>query len=41
MMASSFAYEHHSLADAFASIVQGEDPWFALGCFLHGLVVLR
>ncbi len=35
MMASSFPYVHHSLADAFASIVQGEDPWFALGCFLH------
>ncbi len=34
-MTSSFPYVHHSIANAFASITQGEDPWFALGCFLH------
>lgn len=28
-------YTHHSIAEAFALIAQGEDPWFALGCFLH------
>jgi hypothetical protein len=34
-MATSFPYSIHSAADAVASIDQGEDPWFALGCFLH------
>ena len=24
-----------SITDAVASIDQGEDPWFAFGCFLH------
>ncbi len=25
----------HTIADAAAQIAQGEDPWFALGNFLH------
>ncbi len=28
-------YSIHSVADSVASIDQGEDPWFAFGCFLH------
>ncbi|HCI80007.1 MAG TPA: hypothetical protein DHW02_09970 [Ktedonobacter sp.] len=28
-------YIHHPIAEALASIVQGEYPWYALGCFLH------
>jgi hypothetical protein len=34
-MATSPLYSIHSIRDAVASIDQGEDPWFALGCFLH------
>ena len=32
---TSKSHTQHSIAEAFVSIVQGEDPWFALGCFLH------
>ncbi len=28
-------YHIHTIADVAASIYQGEDPWFALGSFLH------
>ncbi len=28
-------YPIHTIADAAMQIVQGEDPWFALGSFLH------
>lgn len=28
-------YPIHPIAEAAAQIYQGEDPWFALGCFLH------
>ena len=28
-------YPIHTIADAATHIYQGEDPWFALGCFLH------
>ena len=34
-MASPLPYPIHSMADTAAHIYQGEDPWFALGCFLH------
>ena len=34
-MAMPLPYPIHSIRDAVASIDQGEDPWFALGCFLH------
>jgi hypothetical protein len=32
---SSFPYPIHPMASATQQIYQGEDPWFALGCFLH------
>lgn len=35
MMATPLPYSIHSITDAVASIDQGEDPWFAFGCFLH------
>jgi hypothetical protein len=34
-MTSPFPYPVHPIADAAKQIYQGEDPWFALGCFLH------
>ena len=34
-MISPLPYPIHSVADAAAQIYQGEDPWYALGCFLH------
>jgi len=34
-MATPPPYPIHSIADVVARIDQGEDPWFALGCFLH------
>lgn len=34
-MTSSSPYAHHTIAGAYASIAQGEDPWFAIGSFLH------
>lgn len=34
-MPSPHPYPIHSIAGAAAEIYQGEDPWFALGCFLH------
>lgn len=34
-MAFSYLYPTHSIADAAKHIYQGEDPWVALGCFLH------
>lgn len=34
-MASPLSYPIHTIADVAAQIYQGEDPWFALGCFLH------
>jgi hypothetical protein len=34
-MASALPYPIHTIAGAAARIYQGEDPWFALGCFLH------
>jgi hypothetical protein len=34
-MASPLPYPIHTIADAATQIYQGEDPWFALGCFLH------
>jgi hypothetical protein len=34
-MAAPPPYPIHSTAEAAARIDQGEDPWFALGCFLH------
>ena len=34
-MTSSSPYAHHTIAEAYAAIAQGEDPWFALGSFLH------
>ena len=34
-MATPLPYPIHSIADVAARIDQGEDPWFALGCFLH------
>jgi len=34
-MASPLPYPIHSIAEAATQIYQGEDPWFALGCFLH------
>ncbi len=35
MMTSPLPYPIHSIADAATQMYQGEDPWFALGCFLH------
>lgn len=34
-MATPLPYPIHSIAAAAAQIDQGEDPWFAIGCFLH------
>jgi hypothetical protein len=34
-MAMPLPYPIHPIHDAVASIDQGEDPWFELGCFLH------
>jgi hypothetical protein len=34
-MATRLPYPIHSITDALAQIYQGEDPWFAPGCFLH------
>jgi hypothetical protein len=34
-MTSSSPYAHHPIAEAFALIVQGEEPWFAINSFLH------
>lgn len=34
-MVCSHSYHMHSIADAARQIHQGEDPWVALGCFLH------
>ena len=34
-MASPYPYPIHPIADAAAQIAQGEDPWYALGNFLH------
>lgn len=34
-MANSLPYPIHTIADAVSQVDQGEDPWFALGCFLH------
>jgi hypothetical protein len=34
-MAEPLPYPIHTIADAASRIDQGEDPWFALGCFLH------
>jgi hypothetical protein len=34
-MISLFSSPIHTIADAATQIYQGEDPWFALGCFLH------
>jgi len=35
MMTSPLPYPIHSIAETATQIYQGEDPWFALGCFLH------
>ena len=34
-MTSPLPYPIHTIADVAAQIAQGEDPWFALGNFLH------
>lgn len=34
-MSSPLPYSIHTIADAAKQIAQGEDPWFALGSFLH------
>lgn len=34
-MAISFPYPIHPIATVATQIDQGEDPWFAIGCFLH------
>jgi hypothetical protein len=34
-MAASLPYPIHTIAGVAMQIDQGEDPWFALGCFLH------
>ncbi len=34
-MATPLPYPIHPIAAAVAQIDQGEDPWFAIGCFLH------
>jgi hypothetical protein len=34
-MATSLPYPIHTIADAASQVDQGEDAWFALGCFLH------
>ncbi len=34
-MATPLPYPIHSIAAAATQIDQGEDPWFAIGCFLH------
>ena len=35
MTASPYPYHIHSIAEVAESIYQGEEPWFALGNFLH------
>jgi hypothetical protein len=35
IMTSTLPYPLHTLAGAARQISQGEDPWYALGCFLH------
>jgi hypothetical protein len=35
MMASPLPYPIYTIAEAATQISQGEDPWFALGSFLH------
>jgi hypothetical protein len=35
MTSSSFPYPIHPIAEAAKLIYEGDDPWFALGCFLH------
>ena len=34
-MTPPLPYPLHSIAEAATQIYRGEDPWFALGCFLH------
>lgn len=34
-MTAPLPYPIHTIAEAVAHIDQGEDSWFALGCFLH------
>ncbi|HLX41475.1 MAG TPA: hypothetical protein VKR42_13160 [Ktedonobacteraceae bacterium] len=34
-MTSLLSYPIHPIADVATQIYQGEDPWYALGCFLH------
>jgi hypothetical protein len=34
-MVSPLSYPIHPIANVATQIYQGEDPWFALGCFLH------
>lgn len=34
-MVSPLPYPIHPIANVETQIYQGEDPWFALGCFLH------
>ena len=34
-MSSPLPYERYPIKDAAAQIYQGEDPWYALGCFEH------
>jgi hypothetical protein len=34
-MISPLPYPIHSIAEIATQIDQGEEPWFALGCFLH------
>ncbi|MDQ2904189.1 MAG: hypothetical protein M3Y81_11615 [Chloroflexota bacterium] len=34
-MSSSLPYERYPIKGAAAQIYQGEDPWYALGCFEH------
>jgi hypothetical protein len=34
-MTFSLSYPIHSITDVVTQINQGEDPWFAIGCFLH------
>jgi hypothetical protein len=34
-MATSLPYPVHTIAGVIVQIDQGEDPWFALGCFFH------
>src|SRR6266700_1686372 len=37
-MTSPLPYPIHSIAEAATHMYQGEDPWFALGCFLQRLL---